>query len=47
MTWSIIFLTLYFMRLDRHEPTPNFVQATLLLAGLVISGLLLLLWALA
>jgi RsiW-degrading membrane proteinase PrsW (M82 family) len=45
--WAGIFFLLYLMRCDRHEPTPDFVQVALLLIGLVISGLLLLLWALA
>jgi hypothetical protein len=45
--WSAFFIMLHLMRRDRHEPTPDFVQAALLLVALVCSGLLLLLWVLA
>ena len=46
-TWLAIFILLYRMRRDKYEPTPDFVQAVLLVAGLLISGLLLLLWFLS
>ena len=45
-TWLAISVLLYRMRRDKYEPTLDFVQAVLMTAGLLISGLLLLLWLL-
>jgi hypothetical protein len=45
--WAGVFFLLGLMRRERHEPTPDLIQATWLLMGLVVSGLMVLLWALA
>ena len=44
--WSGVFLLLHLMAREKHEPVPDFVRTVPLLAGFLLSALLLTMWLL-